>query len=89
MSTAFTQPAAANRSPDMGIAWETLPSLSHLVGRNAGERRDAPAWQETRPLDLDALFETDAFHEPLEGLDVREVSEPEIFEALFGGVRRA
>jgi hypothetical protein len=76
------------RAADGAIAWEALPSLSHLVGRS-GARHEAPTWEETRPADLDALAAVEPFHEALEGLAVREFDEPEIFRALFGDGRGA
>ncbi len=86
MNNATNPPARNARTPDMGIAWESLPSLSHLVAR---DRREATPWADTRPVGLDDLVAIDDFEEPLEGLAIREVNEPEIFDALFGAAGRA
>jgi hypothetical protein len=42
------------------------------------------AWDPTRPADLEpAPASTEPFHEPLRGLAVREVREPEVFRHFF------
>jgi hypothetical protein len=91
MNHAITPPAPlGKRPPDMTIDWEVLPSLSHLLDRNEAASRDAPAWAETMPVDFDALGDdSDPFHEPLEGLSIREVNEPDIFKVFFGDSARA
>ena len=81
MNTAFNiSTRSGKRTPDMTIAWEVQPSLQHLVVR----ADDAPTWAETMPASLDALPEPARFHEPLEGLSVRDIDEPEVFRAFFG-----
>lgn len=89
MNHAFTPPPLpATRKPDMSIDWEVLPSLSHLLDRKEPAGHDAPVWAETMPADFDAMQQSDPFQEPLKGLDIREVNEPEIFKAFFGDVDR-
>ena len=87
MNNAFTATALlGKRQPDMSIDWEFLPSLSHLIDRKeAASGHEAPVWAETMPADFDAMEAmSDPFREPLEGLAMREVNEPEIFRAFFG-----
>ena len=77
------------RPPDMGIAWEPQPSLQHRVVRTDEVQYDAPAWAATMPATFEAITEPDPFDEPLEGLSMREVNEPEIFRVFFGEADRA
>ena len=74
------------RTPDMSIAWEATPSLQHLVVRSDATPRagDAPTWAETMPVSLEAMSAPATFSEPLEGLSVRDIDEPEIFNVFFG-----
>ena len=68
------------RTPDMSIDWEFQPSLQHLVKRDD----DMPTWAETMPVSLEAMQAPVTFREPLEGLAVRDIDEPEIFRVFFG-----
>ena len=72
------------RAPDMGIDWEFQPSMQHLVRRTDSAPQDTPTWAETMPATLDSFNEPVTFREPLEGLAVRDIHEPEIFLAFFG-----
>ena len=72
------------RAPDMGIDWEFQPSLQHLVKRTESAHQDAPTWVETMPAPFDATPEPVTFREPLEGLSMRDIDEPEIFRLFFG-----
>ena len=72
------------KTPDMGIDWEAQPSLQHLVVRGEDMHHDAPTWAETMPAPFDALEEPIMFREPLEGLSMRDIDEPEIFRVFFG-----
>jgi len=76
----------APRTPDMSIAWEAPPSLQHLVVRTDGAPHDidVPTWAETMPVSLEAMNAPVIFREPLEGLSVRDIDEPEIFNVFFG-----
>ena len=80
ISTLRSRPA-----PDAGIDWEFQPSLQHLVVRTEAAHQDAPNWAETMPASFDSLNEPVKFREPLEGLSVRDIDEPEIFRVFFGG----
>ena len=77
------------RTPDMSIAWEATPSLQHLVVRAAESPHDgaAPTWAETMPVSLEAMSAPAIFREPLEGLSVRDIEEPDIFKVFFGDAR--
>jgi len=83
MNAAATSPLKAQRTPDMSIAWEAPPSLQHLVVRS-DSAADGPTWAETMPVSLEAMSEPVVFREPLEGLCVRDIDEPEIFNVFFG-----
>ena len=76
------------RTPDMTIDWEFQPSLQHRVVRTESAHHDAPMWAETMPAPFESLTEAGAFHEPLEGLSIREMNEPEIFRVFFGEADR-
>ncbi len=71
------------RTPDMSIDWEFQPSLQHLVKRDVVPQ-DAQNWAETMPAAFDATPEPATFCEPLEGLSMRDIDEPEIFRVFFG-----
>lgn len=77
------------RPPDMTIAWEFQPSLQHLVKRTESVHRDGPIWAETMPATLEDLREPVTFREPLEGLSMRDIDEPEIFRVYFGDTEAA
>jgi hypothetical protein len=79
-----TSSPRAPRTPDMGIDWEIQPSLQHLVRRTDEAPHDMPTWAETMPVSLEAMNEPVIFSEPLEGLSVRDIDEPEIFKVFFG-----
>jgi hypothetical protein len=88
---AFRSPAPAG-----AIEWEELPSLSGSLARRLvllGAARAADpgrfvasgnAWDSTRPAELESIAASAPFREPLDGLAVREVSEPDVFRHFFG-----
>lgn len=84
---------AAPRSD--AIEWEELPSFAdsltqRLVIRGSRplaqrvEAATAPAWIETMAAELEVIEPSEPFRETLEGLDSREVFEPEVFRLFFG-----
>ena len=73
-----------HKAPDTGIEWEFQPSLQHLVVRTESAHQDTPTWAETMPASFDSFNEPVKFREPLEGLSVRDIDEPEIFRVFFG-----
>ena len=86
---------AALALPD-AIEWEELPSLARTVAERrqmstdtAASRAFTPstfgnAWSATQRGDLHDLPEPQVFHEPVRGLAVREVHEPDVFSHFFG-----
>ena len=71
------------------IEWEELPSLTSRVrsiGRAlAAAEASASVWDATRPAALDPQARpSDPFREPVHGLAVREVVEPDVFRHFFG-----
>jgi hypothetical protein len=86
---------AALASAD-AIEWEELPSLASAVAQRrqmptdtAAARAFTPstfgnAWSVTQRGDLHDLPAPQAFREPLRGMAVREVHEPEVFSHFFG-----
>jgi len=80
-------PLMGKRTHDMSIAWEAPPSLQHRVVRNDAVQHDdaAPVWAVTMPADLEPTRAPEPFREPLQGLSVRDIDEPEVFNVFFGG----
>ncbi len=81
------------------IEWEELPSLVPTLtdrlggnalstGRRLVQARAAVAsqsvWDSTRPAALDLPVTSGPFREPLDGVAVREVVEPDVFRHFFG-----
>ena len=65
-----------------GIEWEELPSLVKRV-RPSPAAAGAP-WDATRPAALEPMAASQPFQEPLEGVAMREVMEPDVFRHFFG-----
>jgi len=72
------RPAAAG-----AIEWEELPSLAGSLARRIAAATQAP-WDATRPAALDAPVPSQPFREPVDGLAIREVNEPDVFRHFFG-----
>jgi hypothetical protein len=85
--------------PAGAIEWEELPSLAATLAdrlRNSrlGSTGDlAPAWaasashavwDSTRPAALETAVTSGPFREPLHGVAIREVEEPDVFRHFFG-----
>ena len=81
-SHAFTgrgfRPAAAG-----AIEWEELPSLAGSLAKRIVAATNGP-WDNTRPADLEAAVPSQPFREPVDGLAIREVNEPDVFRHFFG-----
>ena len=43
-------------------------------------------WDATRPAELEPLRPSEPFREPLDGMAVREVQEPDVFHHFFGAL---
>lgn len=93
MLTTSHRPTVTRLSPSMrrqdAIEWEDLPSFADsLTNRlvTLGTRQDhaTPVWVETEVAGLDALPPSEPFREALQGLQTREVHEPEVFRVFFG-----
>ena len=89
-----TQPkqylAATHRAVAYGgvIEWEELPSMERRI---ASHRADLEAssgfgntWNTTMAADFDAIPPSQPFRETLNGLHMREVTEPDVFQHFFG-----
>ena len=78
------------RGPDLpsavagAIEWEELPSLAGSLAKRLAAATQAP-WDATRPAELEALtVPSQPFREPVNGLAIREVNEPDVFRHFFG-----
>jgi hypothetical protein len=61
----------------------------HRIGAAARSRSGEFAatgspWDSTRPAELEATVASSPFREPLEGVAIREVNEPDVFRHFFG-----
>ncbi len=68
--------------PAGGIEWEELPSLVQRV-RPTTANPGTP-WDATRPAALEPMSTSQPFREPLAGVAIREVMEPDVFRHFFG-----
>lgn len=66
------------------IEWEELPSLAARVRARDATFASSPAWDATRPAALEAPTVPMPFREPLQGVVMREVNEPDLFRHFFG-----
>lgn len=68
---------------DDGIEWEEMPTLA--VRRTGDDAQSGAAWKNTMPASLmESIAPPRPFREALDGLSMREVDEPEIFQHFFG-----
>ena len=65
------------------IEWEELPSLVQRVRQRTAEPA-SPPWDATRPAELERPAPSQPFREPLKGVAIREVLEPDVFRHFFG-----
>lgn len=89
------EPPAVSAGNHCGLAngelldWDDRASLAELLAELAAAsrgrvmRHDSP-WQVTMPVELVAAAPSRPFEEPLRGLAVREVLEPDVFRHFFG-----
>lgn len=69
------------------IEWEELPSLVDNVRHRAAAAPATPAtapWDATRPAELERAAPSQPFREPMHGVAIREVLEPDVFRHFFG-----
>ena len=64
------------------IEWEELPSLAQRV--RSLPLQPGVAWDSTRPAELERMTPSQPFREPLKGVAIREVTEPDVFRHFFG-----
>lgn len=69
--------------PQGSIEWEELPSLVERVRQRTAEPMTSP-WDATRPVELEQPAPSRPFREPLQGVAIREVDEPDVFRHFFG-----
>jgi len=86
-STMHFSPAYATRglrpTAAGAIEWEELPSLAGSLARRLAAATNAP-WDATRPAELEVAVPSQPFREPVNGLAMREVNEPDVFRHFFG-----
>lgn len=76
--------ARSFRTPVAGaIEWEELPSLAGSLAKRIAAATNAP-WDATRPAELEVPVPSQPFREPVNGLAIREVNEPDVFRHFFG-----
>ena len=81
-STAYPSRAFRPAAPAGAIEWEELPSLAGSLARRIVAATSP--WDSTRPAELDAAAPSQPFREPVHGVAIREVTEPDIFRHFFG-----
>ena len=69
--------------PQGSIEWEELPSLAQRVRPSSQTHAGVP-WDSTRPAELERSAPSQPFREPLKGVAIREVTEPDVFRHFFG-----
>jgi len=66
------------------IEWEELPSLAQRVRPSTAVHTGVP-WDATLPAELERPAPaSQPFREPLHGVAIREVLEPDVFRHFFG-----
>ncbi|HEX2540757.1 MAG TPA: hypothetical protein VHM00_06705 [Caldimonas sp.] len=84
-STLHFSPAFRSPSPSGAIEWEELPSLAGRIrAASDGPSSAGVPWDATRPADFDPSPPSQPFREPLNGVAIREVLEPDVFRHFFG-----
>ena len=69
--------------PAGAIEWEELPSLAGSLAQRIAAAHANP-WDATRPAGLDVTAPSQPFREPVDGVAIREVTEPDVFRHFFG-----
>jgi hypothetical protein len=82
-STAYLAPAYHPAAPVGAIEWEELPSLAGSLAQRIVTSTTSP-WDATRPAALDNPVASQPFREPVDGVAIREVNEPDVFRHFFG-----
>jgi len=68
--------------PQGSIEWEELPSLAQRVRPSTPAHAGVP-WDSTRPAELERSAPSQPFREPLKGVAIRAVTEPDVFRHFF------
>ena len=81
----FSHAFRSRALPPAAIEWEELPSLAQRV-RQAPSRLAAHRRRGTRPArpSSSSGAVSQPFREPLKGVAIREVNEPDVFRHFFG-----
>jgi len=74
------------------IEWEELPSLAGRIeslgagpsGTSSRPTSGHTVWDSTRPAELEPAVASGPFREPIDGVAIREVVEPDVFRHFFG-----
>ena len=83
-SSAYLSRAYRPAAPAGAIEWEELPSLAGSLAQRIVAATTRP-WDSTRPAELDeGGVPSQPFREPVDGLAIREVNEPDVFRHFFG-----
>jgi hypothetical protein len=82
-STLHFSHAFRSAAPAGAIEWEELPSLVQRVRTSLPGSASVP-WDSTRPAELDTRPASLPFREPMQGVAIREVTEPDVFRHFFG-----
>ncbi len=82
-SPAYQSRAYRPAAPAGAIEWEELPSLAGSLAQRIVAATTRP-WDSTRPAGLDSSVPSQPFREPVDGLAIREVNEPDVFRHFFG-----
>ena len=82
-SSAYPTRAYRPAAPAGAIEWEELPSLAGSLAQRIAAATARP-WDSTRPAELEAGVPSQPFREPVDGLAIREVNEPDVFRHFFG-----
>jgi len=83
-SHAYPNSSLRPGAPAGAIEWEELPSLVGTLGRSLAAATHSSPWDATRPAALDMAPPSQPFREPVDGLALREVNEPDVFRHFFG-----
>ena len=82
-SSAYASRGFRPTAPAGAIEWEELPSLAGSLAQRIAAATTGP-WDNTRPAELDTGVPSQPFREPVDGLAMREVNEPDVFRHFFG-----
>ncbi|MGZ5206313.1 MAG: hypothetical protein ACXWCU_18425 [Caldimonas sp.] len=80
---AYSSSRAFRPVPAGAIEWEELPSLAGSLAQRIVAATSGP-WDATRPAELDVAVPSQPFREPVVGVAIREVNEPDVFRHFFG-----